>query len=66
MANTELLEALKMLEKEKNISRSSMIEAIENALLIACKNNFVNSDNMSVTMDPETCVITPNTIPQKR
>ncbi len=55
MANTELLEALKMLEKEKNISRSSMIEAIENALLIACKNNFVNSDNMSVTMDPETC-----------
>ncbi|MCR5451204.1 MAG: transcription termination factor NusA [Lachnospiraceae bacterium] len=55
MANTELLEALTMLEKEKNISKDSMLEVIENALLTACKNNFENADNMKVTIDPKTC-----------
>ena len=36
--NTELLEALDILEKEKNISKDVMLEAIENSLLSACKN----------------------------
>lgn len=31
--NTELMEALTILEKEKNISRESMLEAIEGSLL---------------------------------
>ena len=31
--NTELLEALDILEKEKNISKDVMLEAIENSLL---------------------------------
>ena len=30
--NTELLEALDILEKEKNISKDVMLEAIENSL----------------------------------
>ena len=31
--NKELLEAMEILEKEKNISKDTMIEAIENSLL---------------------------------
>lgn len=36
--NTELMEALTILEKEKNISRDTMMDAIENSLTVACKN----------------------------
>ena len=53
--NTELMEALTILEKEKNISRESMLEAIEGSLLSACKNHFGTSDNIKVVMDKETC-----------
>ncbi len=51
---SEILDALTLLEKEKNISKEILIEAIENSLLIACKNHFGTTDNMSVTMDHET------------
>jgi len=51
---SEILDALTLLEKEKNISKEVLIEAIENSLLIACKNHFGTTDNMSVTMDHET------------
>lgn len=53
--NKELLDALDTLEKEKNISKEVLIEAIENSLLSACKNNYGTSDNVQVVMDPETC-----------
>ena len=53
--NTELLEALDILEKEKNISKDVMLEAIENSLLSACKNHFGKADNVHVMIDPETC-----------
>ena len=53
--NTELMEALALLEKEKNISREVMLEAIETSLLAACKNHFGSSDNITITMDKETC-----------
>ena len=33
--NTELMEALTILEKEKNISRDVMMDAIENSLISA-------------------------------
>ena len=33
--NTELMEALTILEKEKNISRDVMMDAIENSLVSA-------------------------------
>ena len=51
----ELLEALNILEQEKNISKDTLIEAIENSLVTACKNHFGKSDNIRVDMDPETC-----------
>lgn len=51
----ELLEALTILEKEKNISKETLLEAIENSLLTACKNHFGKADNIKVTIDPETC-----------
>lgn len=35
--NNELLDALTILEKEKNISKETLLEAIENSLLTACK-----------------------------
>ena len=53
--NTELLEALDILEREKDISRDTLFDAIENSLLIACRNNFGKSDNVHITMDRETC-----------
>ena len=53
--NTELLEALDILEKEKNISKDTLLEAIENSLVTACKNHFGSSDNVKVSIDPETC-----------
>ena len=55
MKNNELLEALTILEREKNISKSTLLEAIESSLLIACKNHFGKADNVTVSIDPETC-----------
>ena len=53
--NNELLEALTILEQEKNISKETLLEAIENSLLAACKNHFGKADNIKVNIDPETC-----------
>ena len=52
--NKELLEALEVLEKERNISKDVMIEAIENSLITACKNHFGKADNVRVTMNKDT------------
>ena len=53
--NKELLEALNILEKENNISKDTLLEAIENSLLTACKNHFGKADNVKVSMNHETC-----------
>lgn len=53
--NNELLDALTILEKEKNISKETLLEAIENSLLTACKNHFGKADNVKVVIDPDTC-----------
>ena len=53
--NTELLEALTILEEEKNISKDTMMDAIENSLISACKNHFGTSDNIKIIMNRETC-----------
>ena len=53
--NTELLEALNILEKEKDISKETLLDAIENSLLNACKNHFGKADNVKVVMDRTTC-----------
>ena len=52
--NTELLEALDILEKEKNISKDTLLEAIEQSLIQACKNHFGKADNVHVTINRET------------
>jgi len=53
--NKELMEALDILEKEKEISKDTLFEAIENSLLTACKNHFGKSDNIKVEINRETC-----------
>ncbi len=53
--NKELMEALDILEKEKEISKDTLFEAIENSLITACKNHFGKSDNVKVEIDRETC-----------
>lgn len=55
MSNNELLEALNILEQEKNISKETLLEAIENSLVTACKNHFGKSENVKVNINPETC-----------
>ncbi len=50
----ELLEALAVLEKEKNINRNVLLDAIENSLLMACKNQYGKADNVIVDMNRET------------
>ena len=52
--NTELRDAIEALEKEKNIMRETLFEAIENALLTACKSNFGKVDNIRVWVDRDT------------
>ena len=54
-SSNELLEALNILEQEKNISKETLLEAIENSLVTACKNHFGKSENVKVSIDPETC-----------
>ena len=53
--NNELLEALNILEKEKDISKETLLDAIENSLINACKNHFGKADNIKVLMNRETC-----------
>ncbi|MDY2629341.1 MAG: transcription termination factor NusA [Lachnospiraceae bacterium] len=51
----ELLEALTILEKEKDISKDVLLDAIENSLIQACKSHFGRADNIKVFMNRETC-----------
>ncbi len=51
----ELMAALAILEKEKNISKERLLVAIENSLLTACKNHFGKNENIRVEMNPDTC-----------
>ncbi|MDF1616366.1 transcription termination factor NusA [Petrocella sp. FN5] len=51
--NAEFIQALAQIEKEKGISKEVLIEAIENSLITACKNNFGASTNVKVIIDQE-------------
>ncbi len=53
--NKELMEALDILEKEKDIPKETLFDAIENSLITACKNHFGKVDNVKVEIDKETC-----------
>ena len=53
--NSELKMALETLEKEKDINKDVMLEAIENSLITACKAHFgKDTDNFRVEIDRET------------
>ncbi|MGN0155830.1 MAG: transcription termination factor NusA [Lachnospiraceae bacterium] len=52
--NKELVEALNALEKEKEISKETLFDAIENSLITACKNHFGKADNVKVEINRET------------
>lgn len=52
---SELLEALTLLEKEKDISKDVLLDAIENSLIQACKSHFGRADNIKVFMNRDTC-----------
>ncbi len=52
--NKELIESLEVLEKEKDINKEVLFEAIENSLLMAYKNHFGKCDNVVATVDRET------------
>ena len=50
----ELRLAIEGLEKEKHISKETLVDAIEAALITACKNNFGKTDNVKVEVDRDT------------
>jgi len=58
--NTELKMALETLEKEKDISKEVILDAIENSLITACKSHFAkdtekkDADNFHVEIDRDT------------
>lgn len=49
--NSELIDALDQIEKEKSISKEILLEAIENSLVAACKNHYGKADNIKVSVD---------------
>ena len=53
-SNKELLNAIDLIEKEKNIDKESLFEAIELSLISACKKNFGTSDNIRAIIDRNT------------
>ena len=50
----ELIEALDQIEKEKGISKDILLEAMENSLVAACKNEYGRADNIRVNINRET------------
>ena len=63
--NKELMEALDILEKEKEISKETLFESIENSLYTACEKHFGRADNIKVEIDRETVSYTHLTLPTK-
>ena len=51
--NTELRDAIEALEKEKVISSEILFEAIETALIQACKSHYGSTENITVGVDRE-------------
>lgn len=51
---SEIIDALNQLEKERNISKDVLLEAIERSLKTACKKDFDTDENITVSLDRET------------
>ena len=52
--NKELMGAMDELERDKNISKETLLDAIEQSLIQAYKNHFGKADNVHVTINRET------------
>lgn len=50
----ELIEALAQIEKEKGIDKEILLEAIENSLVAACKNEYGKADHIRVIINRDT------------
>lgn len=53
MTNKELFEALRMFEEDKNISMDYMLQQIQKAIVIACKNYYGGNENVVFKIDPD-------------
>lgn len=51
--NKELIEAVRVIEKEKGIDAEKIFIALENSLLAACKGLYGRNDNIDVVLDRE-------------
>ena len=49
--NKELMDALDDLERDKNISKATLLDAIEQSLIQACKQHFGKADNVHVAIN---------------
>jgi len=56
--NYEVLEALRQIAQEKNVSRDLVLETLEIGLISAAKKRFNTGDNVEVLMDSEAGTIT--------
>jgi len=54
----DLIIALDEFENEKGISKDVILEAVENSLVAACKNQFGKADNIKVNINRQTGVVT--------
>ncbi len=52
--NTELFEALALMEKERGIPVDFMISQIQKAIVTACKSTYGGNEDVSITMEPDT------------
>lgn len=52
--NRELIEALDVLEKEKQISKDVLFAAIENSIMQACKSQYGKNENIRIDINRET------------
>ena len=57
--SSDLLQVLEYIEREKGISRDTIIAAVESSLITASKKSLGTSHDLSVTIDPKTADIKP-------
>ena len=55
--NSEFIDALAILERERGIDKSVLIEAVENALISAYKRNYMNATNVRVEIDKDNGIV---------
>ncbi len=53
MTNKDLFEALRMFETEKDIPMEFMLQQIQKAIVIACKNYYGGNENVVFKIDPD-------------